>query len=402
MTFNVETSVTGRVIPESLRERDIWVLWDGDDKTAKAPWETGHMYPAEWTDASGERVTRPFEKAKMVADMPVEAIADSYPFPDGDTPEEVLPTVLLPEHADDYDPALMLVDMDDVRDPETGEITKEAAEIVGDLGSYTEVSKSGTGLHVYVWATLPGGLKRFIQSLNDEGDIEMYDHGRLSAATWRHVKHMPTEVTEGQDVVENIIEEYASDEQTERRDEHDPMEEARERARQEADLTGSSGSSRNSYYQLDTYDIARQDGSFAAHESGMQGPHPAHGAQSGAAWDSESTNFTCERDGVWHCFLHGSGGGPLDLIAVMEGVVSCDYFEGRRLEDDPELLLKACLYAKEEYAPGTLEGETPPHKALVAIAEEYSLEVQNDGSLTKDAYRVASKVFESMEPGALQ
>jgi primase-polymerase (primpol)-like protein len=44
------------------------------------------------------------------------------------------------------------IDLDDCRDPVTGEITPEAQEIVRRLHSYTEVSPSGTGLHIFVFA----------------------------------------------------------------------------------------------------------------------------------------------------------------------------------------------------------------------------------------------------------
>jgi hypothetical protein len=397
--FDIHTEVDGRLIPESLRERDIWVLWDGDDKTVKAPWSTGHMYPASWTDDTGERVTCDYEKAQMVADLPVSVIADTYPFPDGGH-RDAIPTILLPESADDYDPPLMLIDLDDVRDPDTGYITEEAARIVAGVNSYTEVSQSGAGLHVYVWARLPGGLKRFIQSLEMVGGIELYDSGRLSAATWQHVAGTPRDVTDAQDAVEKIIKQYGDSAQLERRDNHDELEEAKKQAAEvlEPRITSRTGSAaQNAYYQLGTYDIARMDAAFAAHESGGQGPHPAHGAQSGSNWDSESTNFSCEKDGRWHCFLHGSGGGPLDLIAVMEGVVSCDYFVGSRLEDDHANLLKTCLLARDRYASSALEGEKPPHKALLAVAEQFSLTTKADGSLTRDAYSIAISVFESME-----
>jgi hypothetical protein len=44
-----------------------------------------------------------------------------------------------------------------------------------------------------------------------------------------------------------------------------------------------------------------------------------------------------------------------------------------------------------------LEGEKPPHKALLAVAEQFSLTTKADGSLTRDAYSIAISVFESME-----
>ena len=42
------------------------------------------------------------------------------------------------------------VDIDTCRNPETGELSPEAREIVELLDSYTEVSPSGYGVHIYV------------------------------------------------------------------------------------------------------------------------------------------------------------------------------------------------------------------------------------------------------------
>lgn len=49
------------------------------------------------------------------------------------------------------------------------------------------------------------------------------------------------------------------------------------------------------------------------------GPHPVHGSFSGS-------NFTVDVSrNIWHCFRkgHDSGGGPLQWIAVAEGIISC-------------------------------------------------------------------------------
>lgn len=73
--------------------------------------------------------------------------------------------------SDEYGLELVGVDLDHCRDVETGEIAAWAWEIVGTLDSYTEVSPSGTGVHIIAKGKMPsrGGRKR--------GDIEMY--GRL-------------------------------------------------------------------------------------------------------------------------------------------------------------------------------------------------------------------------------
>lgn len=68
------------------------------------------------------------------------------------------------------------IDLDDCRDPATGEITDEAKLIVDQLRSYTEISPSGQGLRIFVYAKLPDGRRR-------KGPVEMYDSERFLTVT---------------------------------------------------------------------------------------------------------------------------------------------------------------------------------------------------------------------------
>ncbi|MDP9455596.1 MAG: hypothetical protein M3Q60_07340 [Actinomycetota bacterium] len=70
------------------------------------------------------------------------------------------------------------VDLDAAVDPETGEVADWAARIVGGLDGYTELSPSGTGLHVIVKGKVPSGGNR-------RGPVEMYDQGRFFTMTGR-------------------------------------------------------------------------------------------------------------------------------------------------------------------------------------------------------------------------
>jgi len=83
------------------------------------------------------------------------------------------------EHADgvgfvftDDDP-IVGVDLDDCRDPETGDVDDAAQDIIKRLDSYTEVSPSGTGYHVLITGELPEGRNR-------RGSVELYDTARFS------------------------------------------------------------------------------------------------------------------------------------------------------------------------------------------------------------------------------
>lgn len=48
-----------------------------------------------------------------------------------------------------------------------------------------------------------------------------------------------------------------------------------------------------------------------------QGPHPKHGSDNGMNFRVDINN------NIWHCFRCQSGGGPSELIAVMEGIIDC-------------------------------------------------------------------------------
>src|SRR3954463_15369773 len=71
---------------------------------------------------------------------------------------------------------LVVLDLDGCRNPHTGHIRPEAAVIVSKLNSYTELSPSGTGLHVWCEGRLPSGGNR-------RGPIELYEHDRYMTVT---------------------------------------------------------------------------------------------------------------------------------------------------------------------------------------------------------------------------
>lgn len=48
-----------------------------------------------------------------------------------------------------------------------------------------------------------------------------------------------------------------------------------------------------------------------------QGPHPIHGSNTGMNFAVNTNSNT------WYCFRHQSGGGPAEMIAVVEGIIDC-------------------------------------------------------------------------------
>ena len=79
------------------------------------------------------------------------------------------------------------VDLDGCLNPKTGEIEEWAREIIEELDSYTEVSPSGSGIHVLVRGELPPGRNR-------KGRVEIYDRNRYFTVTGRHLAGTPRSI----------------------------------------------------------------------------------------------------------------------------------------------------------------------------------------------------------------
>jgi hypothetical protein len=90
------------------------------------------------------------------------------------------------------------VDLDGCLDPQTGEIEGWAREIIEELDSYTEVSPSGTGVHVLVRAALPEGRNR-------KGRFEAYDRGRYFTVTGKHLDGTPQSIERRQEELQGVV-----------------------------------------------------------------------------------------------------------------------------------------------------------------------------------------------------
>jgi primase-polymerase (primpol)-like protein len=90
------------------------------------------------------------------------------------------------------------VDLDKCVDPETGEIEEWAQEVIEELDSYTEISPSGTGVHVLVRATLPEGRNR-------KGRFETYDRDRYFTVTGKHLAGTPETIEGRQEELRAVV-----------------------------------------------------------------------------------------------------------------------------------------------------------------------------------------------------
>ncbi|GAB7011421.1 hypothetical protein [Halorubrum trueperi] len=182
-----ESSIAVSVLPEALREREQWVCWreeEREGKPTKIPVTPGAGGFASSTESD---TWRDFETALEYTEA---------------------------EHADgigfvftDDDP-IVGVDLDDCRDPETGDVDDAARDFIERLDSYTEVSPSGTGFHVLIKGELPEGRNR-------RGSIKLYDTARFFTVTGDHVEGTPSRVALRQDALVAIHREYIQDTGTE-------------------------------------------------------------------------------------------------------------------------------------------------------------------------------------------
>lgn len=401
-------NTTKKHIPESLKVHDHWVLWGLDEEGRKrplAPWVRGDLYPVKWGSGAAQRPETDWETAYRHWQN-----RGGYSTPGGMDPENTLPAPLLLHEP--LDPPLMQVDFDDVRDPETGQVTDEVREIVDRLDAFCEISQSGEGLHLFVRAELPGQLGKFIAGLHDTGDIELYDHGRAVGATWDHVEGTPTEVPERQDTVEAIIREYEDSSQRKRRIER--QESATTEYTDDINLPSTSTDSKadgdniSPYFKIDIRNVA-DTGHFSQHRreapgDDWTGPHPAHGPQKSDP--GKCTNFgAVPGKNVWFCFAHDSGGRAIELAAVLcpKTDISCgdapaqNESVGGWLRDQPIELLTTCLWLRKQ---GVVpEDATPPYDALLGAAQVVNLHIRDKsegiiGDANKD---IARAVYDDLD-----
>lgn len=147
-------------IPEQLTERPQWVCWRlemRDGKLTKVPYTPGTERRASSTNLM---TWTPFSVALAAYEAqepPYDGIGFSF------------------SSADPF----VGIDLDKCRDPEDGEITTWAQQIINRVQEgYIEASPSGTGVHIIVRGTVrDGGMRK--------GKVEMYSRSRFFTITGR-------------------------------------------------------------------------------------------------------------------------------------------------------------------------------------------------------------------------
>jgi P4 family phage/plasmid primase-like protien len=101
-------------------------------------------------------------------------------------------------------PGLVGLDLDDCRDPQTGEVAGWALGVVEAVASYGEVSPSGTGIRVFLLGELPPHGRK-------KGDFECYATGRYVTVTGHRVEGLPRTVEHRQEALARIHREVFGD-----------------------------------------------------------------------------------------------------------------------------------------------------------------------------------------------
>ncbi len=176
-------------LPDELTDRDQWTCWKEEQRDGELTKVPIDPHTGKYGDATDPDAWASFETAAQAAAQSREIDGIGFVFSEDGT--------------------VAGVDLDDVRDLENGRPSKTAKSIIQDLDSYTEVSPSGTGYHVYVQGFVFGGNREVFEDA--PGHIEMYDSGRFFTVTGDHVDGTPMQVAERAGTLQDVHEEYIAD-----------------------------------------------------------------------------------------------------------------------------------------------------------------------------------------------
>ena len=89
---------------------------------------------------------------------------------------------------------LVGIDLDDCRDPDTGNLFGWAQDIVDHLATYTEVSPSQTGVKLFALGELPERFEKKFERPDGDGAVEVFRTGRFFTVTGLMVDGTPDDV----------------------------------------------------------------------------------------------------------------------------------------------------------------------------------------------------------------
>ena len=206
------------------------------------------------------------------------------------------------------DDPYLVVDFDGVRDPETGEVEDWVMSAVDRFDSFTEISPSGTGLHVW--------LKDVAKPewWSNTKEIDVYDSGQYITVTGDHAEDTPLSCTEP-----SRFEDWLEGKQ----ELTDLVQAVQESPDSDSTPDKDSVETEHDGVDIDVYDVL----SRASYSEEERVSHPYHGSKTGS-------NFQVFEGGeTWHCYRHETTGNALHLIGVEKGVIDCGDWEHGGLTD---------------------------------------------------------------------
>jgi len=165
-------------VPDELKALPQWVVWrleEREGKTTKIPYNA--RYPTRRAASDRPETWSDFRQAAFTLENEPGLKFSGIGF------------VLLPPYIG--------VDFDHIRDPTTGTIERKALDEIRLLDSYSELSPSGTGVHIIVRGSLPDDGKK-------AGDREVYTKGRYFTVTGMHLEGTPLTINENQGAIETL------------------------------------------------------------------------------------------------------------------------------------------------------------------------------------------------------
>ncbi len=96
------------------------------------------------------------------------------------------------------------IDLDDCRDPESGELLPWAAQFLLEMKTYAEVSPSETGIKILLTGMLPEPFNKKHKHPSGYGEVEIYQSGRFFTITGKRAPGTPHDIAERSEALSDL------------------------------------------------------------------------------------------------------------------------------------------------------------------------------------------------------
>ncbi len=160
-----------KAIPSQLKILDQWALWRAEPK----PREPG-KFKKRPRNLEGVAIskTNPSQLSDFDSARKILEEDETFTGPG---------IALLRNGAPPGVPVLICIDLDHVRNPETDEIALWAAKLIREIDSYTELSPSGTGVHIWAYGEQPPANRNSNLDGIEGQRVEFYGAGAFITVT---------------------------------------------------------------------------------------------------------------------------------------------------------------------------------------------------------------------------